>query len=58
MSQPVKYGLVVFAAIFVVGWVTGMGGSALPNFIFSVLMGLLAGGLFALAQRFNRSRRD
>ena len=42
LSDPVKYGLVVFAAIFAVGFLTGMGGSFLPNLGFSALMGVLA----------------
>ena len=42
MPRAVTYGLIVFAAIWFVGWSTGMGGSFLPNLIFSVLMGLLA----------------
>ena len=36
------YGAVVGVVIFFVGWSTGLGGSVLPNFIFSVLMGILA----------------
>ena len=57
LSQAKKYGLVVFAAIFAVGFITGMGGSFLPNLIFSALMGLLAGVLYSLAQKYaNRNR--
>ena len=40
--QSIIYGVVVGAVIFFVGWSTGLGGSLLPNFIFSVLMGILA----------------
>ena len=58
MPQPVTYGLVVAGAIFFVGWSTGMGGSFLPNLIFSVLMGLLAAGCFYLAGRARRSKGD
>ena len=53
--QPIIYGAVVFAAIFFVGWITGMGGSFLPNLGFSALMGLLAGGIFFFLQRKFRS---
>ena len=51
LTDPVKYGLIVFAAIFFVGWSTGMGGSFVPNLVFSILMGLLAGGLFAIVKK-------
>ena len=40
--QSIIYGAVVGVVIFFVGWSTGLGGSVLPNFIFSVLMGILA----------------
>ena len=40
--QSIIYGAVVSVVIFFVGWSTGLGGSVLPNFIFSVLMGILA----------------
>ena len=40
--QSMIYGAVVGVVIFFVGWSTGLGGSVLPNFIFSVLMGILA----------------
>lgn len=52
-AQAVRYGLVVAAAIFGVGWITGMGGSFLPNLGFSVLMGILAGGLFLAAAKWS-----
>ena len=58
LPRAVSYGLVVFAASFVVGWITGLGGSPLPNFWFSALMGLLAGGLFALAQKYAGNRKE
>lgn len=48
------YGAVVFVAIFFVGWITGLGGSFLPNLGFSFLMGLLA----AVALRLILARRD
>ena len=40
--QSIIYGAVVGVVIFFVGWSTGLGGSVLPNFIFSVFMGILA----------------
>ena len=49
--QPIIYGATVFAAVFFVGWITGMGGSFLPNLGFSVLMGVFAGGIFFFLQR-------
>jgi hypothetical protein len=56
MPQYVTYGLVVFAAIFAVGWITGMGGSFVPNLIFSALMGVLAAVCFVMAKRFGGRR--
>ena len=41
-SQSIIYGAVVGVVIFFVGWSTGLGGSLMPNFIFSVVMGILA----------------
>ena len=41
-KQSIIYGAVVAVVIFFVGWSTGMGGSVIPNFVFSVLMGILA----------------
>lgn len=49
--QPIIYGAVVFAAVFFVGWVTGMGGSLIPNLIFSLVIGALAAGMFAMITR-------
>ena len=49
--QPIIYGAVVFAAVFFVGWITGMGGSLIPNLIFSLIVGALAAGMFALVTR-------
>ena len=54
--QPLIYGVVVFAAIFFVGWITGMGGSFLPNLVFSILMGFLAVFCFWLVQRYSGRR--
>ncbi len=41
-KQSIIYGVVVGVVIFFVGWSTGLGGSLMPNFIFSVVMGILA----------------
>ena len=41
-KQSIIYGVVVGMVIFFVGWSTGLGGSLMPNFIFSVVMGILA----------------
>lgn len=57
MRQALIYGAVVFVAIFFVGWSTGMGGSPLPNFLFSVAMGVFAGLCYVLAVRFGQKRR-
>jgi len=50
------YGTVVFAAIFFTGWITGMGGSFLPNLVFSVLMGVLAAVCFLIVMKYGRKR--
>lgn len=55
--QALIYGAVVFGAVFFVGWTTGMGGAFLPNLIFSAVMGLLAGGMYALVTR-NRGQGE
>ena len=41
-KQSIIYGVMVGVVIFFVGWSTGLGGSLMPNFIFSVVMGILA----------------
>ena len=51
LPDHIKYGLIVFACVFFVGWSTGMGGSWLPNLGFSALMGLMAGFLMKLVKR-------
>lgn len=56
LSDPVKYGLTAFAVIWFVGLVLQQG-SFLANLIFSALMGLLAGTLFWLIQRYHRNRQ-
>ena len=48
-TPAVKYGALTGAAIFFVGWITGMGGSFWPNLIFSILMGIFAGVCFKIA---------
>ena len=52
MNSAVKYGGVVAIALFLSGWVTGLAGSFLPNLLFSLVMGVFAGCLFALVQKF------
>jgi hypothetical protein len=42
----VKYGLIVGLSIWFVGWVTGLGGSFLPNIVFSIVIGLFAAALY------------
>ena len=49
MNPAQKYGLVTFGAIFFVGWITGLGGSLLPNLVFSALMGGLASVCYVIA---------
>lgn len=49
--QAMIYGGVAFLAVFFVGWSTGMGGSLLPNLLFSLAMGALAAGCYVLAVR-------
>lgn len=51
MSPAIKYGAVTGAVIFLVGWITGLGGSFVPNLVFSVLMGIFAGVCFVVATR-------
>lgn len=38
-----RYGFITFAAIFFVGFITGMGGSFIPNLVFSLFMGVFGG---------------
>ena len=42
LPQHITYGLVVFVAIFLIGWLTGMGGSFMSNFVFVGLICVLA----------------
>ena len=51
LPQHITYGLIVFAAIFAIGWLTGMGGSFLPNLLFSAAMGVFASFCFVMARR-------
>lgn len=53
-KKSLIYGLVVFAAVFFVGWSTGMGGSTGPNLAFSLLMGLFAAACFWLVMKFGK----
>ena len=52
MPQPAIYGAVVSAAVFFVGWITGMGGSFVPNLVFSLAMGAFAAVCFWAVRRF------
>ena len=54
--QTLIYGATVFGAIFFVGWITGMGGSFVPNLLFGLAMGVLAAICFALVQRYGRPK--
>ena len=54
--NPLIYGTVVFVAIFFVGLVTGMGGSFLPNLIFSILAGVFAAFCFSLVTKVGKKR--
>ena len=51
LRQAVIYGIIMFLALFLVGWITGLGGSFGPNLAFSALMGLLAGACFWVIKR-------
>ncbi len=55
VRQPFIYGAVTAGVIFFIGWSTGMGGSLLPNIGFSVLMGVFAGILYWLVQKYAKS---
>ena len=50
--QPFIYGAVTAGVIFFIGLTTGMGGSLLPNIGFSASMGVFAGVLYWLVQRY------
>ncbi len=57
MRQSAIYGAVVAAAVFFIGFTTGMGGSLIADLIFSALMGVFAAVLFAAVKKYaNRSR--
>ena len=56
MPQPVKYGAVVALVVFFVGWVTGMGGSFVPNLVFSLIVGAFAALCFVVATRIGGRR--
>ncbi len=51
MPQHITYGLITFVAIFLIGALTGMGGSLVPNLIFSAAMGVFAAVCFVVAKR-------
>lgn len=46
MRQAMIYGAIMAAAVFFVGWSTGMGGSNIANLAFSLAMGVFAGVCF------------
>lgn len=54
--DTIIYGLIAAIAIFFVGWSTGMGGSFLPNAIFSILMGLFAMVAFGLIKKYGKPK--
>ena len=56
--QAITYGVVMAVAVFLVGWVTGMGGSLLPNLVFSLAMGVLASVLYVVASRLSGKTRS
>jgi len=58
MPDFVKYGGVAFVVIFFVGWITGMGGSLIPNLLFSALMGVFAGLLYLGAEKYFKRGKD
>lgn len=51
MRQPAIYGAVVAVALFFVGWTTGMGGSFIPNLLFSIAIGAFAAVCFWAVMR-------
>ena len=53
MRHAIIYGCVVAVAVFFVGYTTGMGGSLVPNLVFSALMGVFAGAMFFFIKRTN-----
>ena len=53
--KSLMYGAVVFAAVFFVGWITGMGGSFIPNLGFSILMGVFPAICFSLVISFGKN---
>ena len=56
MRQAAIYGAVAAVAVFLVGWITGMGGSFLPNLIFSLCIGVFAAICYAIAVRIGSRR--
>ena len=43
MQTSITYGTVIFAALFLFGWISGLGGPFWMNFGFSAVMGGLFG---------------
>ena len=52
----VIYGLAIFVILFIAGWVTGMGGSFLANFIGSLILAVSAAVSFALIKKYGKSK--
>ncbi len=57
-QQSLIYGAIVAVAVFFVGWSTGMGGSFLPNLIFSLLVGVLAIVAVRIVTKFAKRDHD
>ena len=58
MHPALKYGGVVAVAVYFVGEVTGLGGSFVPNLVFSVAMGALAAVCYLGAMKLSGRGRD
>ncbi len=52
------YGIVVALAVFFVGLTTGMGGSFIPNLVFSILIGLFAAVVMRLVTKLMNKDQD
>lgn len=51
MRQAAIYGAAVAAAVFFIGWTTGMGGPLPGNLVFSLAMGVFGGALFVWVKK-------
>ena len=52
----VFYGVAIFVILFIAGWVTGMGGSLLANFIGSLVLAISAAASFALIRKYGKPK--